>query len=137
MIYVSGSLELKVVRPVAHSYTNVVMMILTDPRKGIWILPGVSHEIRNENQSTSQRGQGCRFTEQNDMKYTPNGFIQNRNTYSTLLSPLFFKHKKRLILNHCQNLRFFHIIFPIWWLAFKGVCSVHIDSELINAFLKV
>ena len=40
---------------------------------------------------------------QNDMKYTSNGFIQNRYTYLTLLSWLFFTQKKRLILNHCQR----------------------------------
>ena len=66
------------------------MMILTDPRKGIWIVPGVS------------------LQRQNDMKYTSNGFIQNRSSYLTLSSPLFFKfkHKRSLILNHCQNRSF-------------------------------
>ena len=43
---------------------TVVMMILTDLRKGIWIVPGVSHENCNENQFTSQPIlSGCQFTE--------------------------------------------------------------------------
>ena len=35
-----------------NNYLHLVMMILTDPRKGIWIVPGVSHENRNENRFT-------------------------------------------------------------------------------------
>ena len=54
------------------------------------------------------------------MKYTSNGFILNRNTFLTLLSPLFFKNKKILISNHCQNLRLFEATFPIGLLAFEG-----------------
>ena len=56
---------------------------------------------------------GCQLQSQNDMKYTSNGFIQNRNTYLTLLSPLFFKHKKRLISNHCRNWRLFEAIIVL------------------------
>ena len=57
---------------------------------------------------------------QNDMKYTSNEFILNRDTYLKLLSPLFFKNKKILISNHCQNLRFVEATFPIGLLAFEG-----------------
>ena len=32
----------------------LVMMILIDPRKGIWLVPGVSQDSRNENRSMSQ-----------------------------------------------------------------------------------
>ena len=32
------------------------MMIMTDPRKGIWIVPGISHDSHTENHSTSVMG---------------------------------------------------------------------------------
>ena len=85
----------------------LVLMILTDPRKGIWTVLSVRIHAMKIDPRANPVHLVVSLQSQNDMIYTSNGFIQNRNNYLTILilSPLF-----------CSNTRkdWYWIIAKIW-----------------------
>ena len=118
------------------SMCSLVMMILTVPRKGIQIVPGVSQDSRNENRCMSQPVlSGCQFTDpkcheihirwvHTEQKYLPNIIIttilqkqQNIDIESLPKSEVFWGNISNYGCWHSK--------------------AVHINSALINAFLEV